>query len=88
MGEFTNKVALVTGAAAGIGSATALAFAEAGAAVVLADRDVAAGQAVAETIRGAGGETLFVEVDVAAPPLRRRFDAVRAGPLRPRGSRL
>jgi NAD(P)-dependent dehydrogenase (short-subunit alcohol dehydrogenase family) len=67
MGEFTNKVALVTGAAAGIGRATALAFAEAGAAVVLADRDVAAGQAVAETIRGAGGETLFVEVDVADP---------------------
>ena len=35
--DFSGKVALVTGAAAGMGLATALAFAEAGAAVVLAD---------------------------------------------------
>jgi NAD(P)-dependent dehydrogenase (short-subunit alcohol dehydrogenase family) len=67
MGEFSNKVALVTGAAAGIGRETALAFAGAGAALVLADRDAAAGEAVAETIRGAGGEALFVATDVADP---------------------
>lgn len=43
--DFSGKVALVTGAAAGMGLATANAFAEAGAAVVLADfaRDVVAG---------------------------------------------
>jgi len=35
--DFSGKVALVTGAAAGMGLATAIAFAEAGAAVVLAD---------------------------------------------------
>ena len=42
-----------------------MAFAEAGAALVLADCDAAAGQAVAETIRAAGGEALFVATDVA-----------------------
>ncbi|MGA0028285.1 MAG: SDR family NAD(P)-dependent oxidoreductase, partial [Steroidobacteraceae bacterium] len=41
--DFDGKVALVTGAASGIGRATALAFAGSGAAVVVADLDIAGG---------------------------------------------
>jgi NAD(P)-dependent dehydrogenase (short-subunit alcohol dehydrogenase family) len=44
---FENKVALVTGAASGMGLATARAFAEAGASVALADRNGKAVQAIA-----------------------------------------
>jgi NAD(P)-dependent dehydrogenase (short-subunit alcohol dehydrogenase family) len=63
---FAGKVALVTGAAGGIGRGVALAFGRAGARVVLADIAVAAGEAVADEIRAAGGEALFVRVDVAS----------------------
>jgi NAD(P)-dependent dehydrogenase (short-subunit alcohol dehydrogenase family) len=65
MGEFANTVALVTGAAGGIGRATALAFAHEGAAVVLADTDAAAGHEAADMIVGAGGAALFVPADVS-----------------------
>ena len=67
MGEFTGKVALVTGAAAGIGHATALAFAHAGARLVLADRDEEAGAQLAADIIAAGGEAIFVPTDVSDP---------------------
>ena len=60
-----NEVALVTGAAAGIGYATALAFAKAGCIVVLADRDEVQGQQAAQKIRSEGGEALFVKADMA-----------------------
>ena len=63
--EFSGKVALVTGAAAGIGKATAEAFAAAGAQVVLSDIDVSAGEAVAEAIRAAGGDAVFIGCNVA-----------------------
>jgi len=62
-----NEVALVTGAAAGIGYATALAFANAGCRVVLADRDEVRGQQAAQKIRDGGGEALFVKADMAIP---------------------
>jgi len=62
--SFEGKVALVTGGAGGIGKTTALAFAAAGAAVVVADRDEAAGRPVAEEIVAAGGRAAFVQVDV------------------------
>ena len=62
---FTGKVALVTGAAGGIGRGVALAFGRAGARVVLADIAFEAGEAVAAEIRAAGGEALFVRTDVA-----------------------
>jgi NAD(P)-dependent dehydrogenase (short-subunit alcohol dehydrogenase family) len=60
-----TKVALVTGAASGIGRATALRFAHGGAKVVVADIDAALGQAVADEIAAAGGEALAVATDVA-----------------------
>jgi len=61
---FDGKVALVAGASRGIGAATARAFAEAGAAVVLAARDERALEAVAQGIRAVGGRVLAVPTDV------------------------
>src|SRR5687768_719367 len=63
--DFTGKVALVTGAAAGMGLATARAFAEAGAAVVLADFREDAVNAAAEKLRRAGHQALAVRCDVS-----------------------
>lgn len=62
---YAGKVVLVTGGGAGIGRATALAFARAGARVVVADISEAAGHEVVASIRAAGGEAMFVRADVA-----------------------
>ena len=62
--DFTGKVALITGGGGGIGRATALAFAKAGAKVVVVDRDAAAGEATAGIIRQQGGEAKFFAADV------------------------
>ncbi|MFK3680407.1 SDR family oxidoreductase [Pseudomonas sp. NPDC088890] len=61
---FSGQVALVTGGAAGIGRATALAFATEGLRVVVADRDARGGEATVSLIRKAGGEALFLPCDV------------------------
>lgn len=62
-----GSVALVTGAATGIGHAIALAFARAGCDVVVSDRDVTRGEKAAADIRAAGGRATFIACDVADP---------------------
>ncbi|MBC9250824.1 short-chain dehydrogenase [Pseudomonas alcaligenes] len=61
---FSGKVALVTGGAAGIGRATALAFAGEGLQVVVSDVDVSGGEGTVQLIREAGGDATFVRCDV------------------------
>lgn len=67
MSLLSNKVALITGASAGIGRATALAFAAEGAAVVLNARNAAPLAEVVEAIRASGGQAVGVAGDIAAP---------------------
>jgi NAD(P)-dependent dehydrogenase (short-subunit alcohol dehydrogenase family) len=62
--SFNGKVALVTGASSGMGLATARAFAEAGAAVVLADRNEQALGVAVETLKASGFRALGVTCDV------------------------
>lgn len=62
--KFSGQVALVTGAANGIGRATAQAFAAEGLKVVVSDVDVAGGEGTVELIRVAGGEAVFIRCDV------------------------
>jgi NAD(P)-dependent dehydrogenase (short-subunit alcohol dehydrogenase family) len=63
--ELAGRVAIVTGAAMGIGRATAEALAGEGASVVIADCDDQAGQATARAIDAAGARAIFVHVDVS-----------------------
>ena len=62
--RLAGKVAVVTGGAVGIGQATCVRFAEEGAAVVVADINVAEGTETANQINKAGGRALFVATDV------------------------
>ncbi len=66
MAELDGRVALVTGAGMGIGAASALVLARAGARVLVAEIDEAAGQATAARIVAAGGVARFVATDVRA----------------------
>ena len=68
-----GRVALVAGASRGIGAATAEAFAAAGASVVLAARDIAALESVAERITGRGGQATAVRADVSDEDSMRRL---------------
>ncbi|MGA8741681.1 MAG: glucose 1-dehydrogenase [Terracidiphilus sp.] len=63
--SFENKVALVTGAASGLGLATAKAFAESGAAVVLADWNEKAAHSAADELTAQGYTTLAIACDVS-----------------------
>ena len=62
--DLTGQVALVTGAARGLGNAIALALAEAGADLVLGLRDLASGTLLAERIRALGRRALPVQMDI------------------------
>jgi len=73
MPDLDHRVAIVTGGGMGIGRASALALARAGAAVLIADIDEAAGQATRADIEAAGGRAMFVRTDV-----RRMEDAQAA----------
>lgn len=64
-GKLSGKVALVTGGTSGIGKATAIAFARAGAKVVLTGRREKEGAQVVEEIKKLGGEAAFLRGDVA-----------------------
>ena len=63
--DFAGKVALVTGAAGGMGRATSIAFAAAGAKVVVADLAEDGGKETVKIIGDAGGDARFVATDVA-----------------------
>jgi NAD(P)-dependent dehydrogenase (short-subunit alcohol dehydrogenase family) len=65
MTTWRDEVALVTGGSSGIGRATAQAFADQGARVVVSDVSVEAGQQAARAITDAGGEAVFMAADVA-----------------------
>lgn len=62
--DFHGKVAIVTGAASGIGAAIAVALARDGARVLLADLDIAGAERVADGIHTAGGKATAIEVNV------------------------
>jgi NAD(P)-dependent dehydrogenase (short-subunit alcohol dehydrogenase family) len=65
--RFNGKVALVTGAASGIGRATALAFAAEGARVAILDRTAVALRETEAALKQAGGEVLAIACDVSIP---------------------
>lgn len=67
MTSLVDKVALVTGAGTGIGRASALALARAGARVVVSDIDAGGGKETVEAILAEGGEATFQQADVTDP---------------------
>ena len=73
-----NKVVLITGATSGIGEASAVAFAQSGAKVVIGGRREEEGRAVVADIESAGGEATFIRVDVA---MEAEVEALVAGTL-------
>lgn len=60
----TDKTTLITGAASGIGAATARLFAREGARLLLADRDTAAGEVLTEELRSQGADVCFRTADI------------------------
>src|SRR5258706_169615 len=62
--DMNDQVVLITGALTGIGRATAVAFAEEGARIVVAGRRDAEGKALEAELRGLGAEASFIKADV------------------------
>jgi NAD(P)-dependent dehydrogenase (short-subunit alcohol dehydrogenase family) len=75
MAKLANKVAVVTGAAQGIGLGIARSFTAEGAQVILSDVNDAAGEAAAAELRGGGGQAVYVHADVAQEADVRRLMA-------------
>ena len=76
--RLTNKVAIITGSASGIGRASAYLFASEGAKVVIADVSDADGEEAVATIKSSGGEAIFVHTDVSvASEVERLVKAAR-----------
>jgi NAD(P)-dependent dehydrogenase (short-subunit alcohol dehydrogenase family) len=71
--KFNDRVAIITGAAQGIGAATARAFAEEGAKVVVSDINEVGGSALVKDIAAAGGTALFCRADVGDPDDAKRL---------------
>ena len=65
--ELSGRVALITGAASGIGKRCAEVFIREGAQVIVADRDAEKGAALASEIQAQGGDAQFIAVDLAEP---------------------
>src|SRR5579875_411236 len=63
--RLANKVAVITGAASGMGQAASLLFAQEGASVVVVDLNIEAAEETVKSIRAAGGKAIAVETDVA-----------------------
>ena len=68
-----DKIAIVTGAGAGIGEAIAIRFAEEGAKLVLADIDEAAGRATLDKVSAMGAEAILTQADISREPDARRI---------------
>ncbi len=67
MADLKGKVGIVTGGGSGIGKATALAMARAGASLVIGSRDASKSEEVVQAIRQAGGKAFFQATDVSKP---------------------
>jgi NAD(P)-dependent dehydrogenase (short-subunit alcohol dehydrogenase family) len=77
MQELRNKVAVITGAASGIGRALAEAFSKEGARIVIADIEVEALRVAEQQLRGSGAEVVAVRTDVGDSKSRQPFQRPR-----------
>jgi NAD(P)-dependent dehydrogenase (short-subunit alcohol dehydrogenase family) len=76
-GRLAGKTAIITGGAAGMGSATSLAFAREGARVAILDIQKEVGEAIVKRIRDSGGVAEFIETDVSdSVQVNEAFDRV------------